>query len=398
MRDIACRRIPATNHGDLRIGKHHPKPGTPQSGVNHRIRCRVRTRDAALVRGFVQQRHIVVGVTRDENAGNATAHRDSVEQRHPSGVEFGCRVLESQSAHIGRTTGRREQKLEMLHLRTAIERPILNCHAIAVARDIGMCIGVKVELVTKRAPRIFEQYGIGQRPQPASAPEYLDAHPQSMQCLTQFETDDAGTEHRDAFRKIIPFENFVVGDESIAQRLPCRRECRRRASGNHDPRRRDRDPLVHLQRGVINEARMAADTFRLRNVLDAAQDEADKTIALALDPRHHGTTVDLDLAVELQAETGKPVDRVRRFCRRNQQFARHATHARAGGAVGTAFNQQHPLACGLRRAPGGEACRAGADHGDIGHEILHRRCLNAGHHRTPLHGTQKPPEAGFRQS
>ena len=56
---------------------------------------------------------------------------------------------------------------------------------------------------------------------------------------------------------------------------------------------------------------------------------------------------------------------MRRLGGGNEELARHAADARAGGAVEPAFDDDRTAPRGLRRAIRGQARRSGADHGDV---------------------------------
>ena len=49
-------------------------------------------------------------------------------------------------------------------------------------------------------------------PDAAAAAEHLHAHAEPVQCLAELEADDAGAEHRDAVRQVVPVEDVVVDD------------------------------------------------------------------------------------------------------------------------------------------------------------------------------------------
>ncbi len=166
------------------------------------------------------------------------------------------------------------------------------------------------------------------------------------------------------------FEHVVVGHQALAQCLPCGRITRRRAGRDDHARRLDRDALVDQQRGRVDEARATDDAVLSRDGIHAARHESDEAIAFALDPRHDGLAVDPDRTVHCEAERAEAVDRMRGFRRRDQQLARHAADAGAGGAIGARFDQQRALARRLRRAVGGETGRSGADHRHVGDDRL----------------------------
>jgi hypothetical protein len=101
------------------------------------------------------------------------------------------------------------------------------------------------------------------------------------------------------------------------------------------------------ERVAIDELRVAADAVRLGNALDAVEHEAHEAVALALHARHHLAAVDAHRAVDVHAEARRALDGVRGLGRGDEQLRRHAAHARAGGAVGAALDDDARGAGGL---------------------------------------------------
>ena len=190
-----------------------------------------------------------------------------------------------------------------------------------------------------------------------------------MQRLPEFEADHAGAEHRDAFRKIREFEHVFVGEQPVAQPLPRRRKGGRGTCRNDDGRCAYGHALVHDQRRVVDELRVAAQLVAFRNFIHAARDKAHEPITLAADSRHHCLAVHFDAAFQLEAESMEAVHRVRRFGGRDQQLAGHAAHPGARRAVGAPLNEQRASADGLCRAIRRQSGRARADDRHISMEF-----------------------------
>ena len=119
------------------------------------------------------------------------------------------------------------------------------------------------------------------------------------------------------------------------------------------------------QRMVVQESGMAANALRLGNVLHVAQHEAHKSVAFAPDPIHDLTPVDADSAIDMDAETRCLGDGMGGLGGGNQQLARHAADARAGGAIVAAFDNRDTRTCGFGCAIRGQASRAGTDYCNV---------------------------------
>jgi hypothetical protein len=115
----------------------------------------------------------------------------------------------------------------------------------------------------------------------------------------------------------------------------------------------------------VHEARVAPQPVGFGNLLRGLEHETHETVALALQARHHFTPIYAHLAVDVHAEAGAAIDAVRRFRRRDEELRGHAAHARAGGSIGPALDDDGALARGSRGAIGGEARGARADDGDV---------------------------------
>ena len=236
--------------------------------------------------------------------------------------------------HVGGAAGRREQVLEALDLVGSVEGLVLDDDRVAVATHVGVRIGVEIELGAEDLAGLDQHGGVADGPHAAAPAEDLDANAQpAEQRLAELEADDARPEHRNALGQVVELEDLVVGDQPVAERVPRRRKGRRGAGGDDDRLRDDRRTAVDRQRVVVDEGRATEDLVGRRDLVDAARDEADEAVAFALHALHHGLAVDHQRCVDRQAERRQPVEQVRGFGRRDQQLARHAAHARAGGAV-----------------------------------------------------------------
>ncbi len=374
MLDVA---IATADDRDLRIGEDDAERRAALRLPHVRKARRIVAGDPALVGRFVQHRNVVVDVAGDEDRRRAALERLAIEQRNRVRVPFERRVLEAELPDVRGATGRGQQVLEALDLLGAVERTVGDDHRVAVEADVGMRVGVEIELGTEDAPCLGKDRRVADRADAAAAAEHLDADAEPVQRLPEFESDDTGTEHRDAFRQVGELEDLVIRDQALAERRPDRRIARRRAGRDHDRLRVDRRGAIDRQRVVVDERGVAEELVGFRNLVDAAGDEADEAVAFALHPRHHRLAVDDERGIDREAEVRELRNRVRGLGRRDQQLARHAADACAGRAVDGALDQQRALAGGLRRAIGGEPGGAGADDGDVGLETVHGSFPNA---------------------
>jgi hypothetical protein len=152
-----------------------------------------------------------------------------------------------------------------------------------------------------------------------------------MQGLTEFQSDHAGAYDRRRCRQIVPLKDIVVDDQAIAQRLERIGVSGARAGGNDDALGRNAGVGVDLKVVVVNEIGMPADTILLRKAIDAAQHQADKAVAFALDAFHDFPAIYADCAIQVHAECGCPRNAMCGVCGGDEELARHAANARAGG-------------------------------------------------------------------
>ncbi len=119
------------------------------------------------------------------------------------------------------------------------------------------------------------------------------------------------------------------------------------------------------QRLVVHETRMAANAVRIRNLLHFIERESDEAVALALDAFHDCASVDAYNAVDMDAKGRCLADGMSGLRGGNQKLARHATDARAGGAIVAALDHHRAGCCGFGCAVRGHACSAGADDSNV---------------------------------
>jgi len=115
----------------------------------------------------------------------------------------------------------------------------------------------------------------------------------------------------------------------------------------------------------------------MRNALYLAQHETDKSVALAPNAVHDLAAIDPDAAFEMHAEGRRLFNGMRRLGGSDQQFARHAADARAGGAMGAAFDNRCSGACRPGCAISGESRGAGTDDRNVnlhGRSAARYRC------------------------
>ena len=131
--------------------------------------------------------------------------------------------------------------------------------------------------------------------------------------MPQLEPDDAGAEYRYGLRQIIPVEQIVVDDQTIAQFVPRRRPAGAGTGGDHDALRHDARMLVDLQRVVVDKAGIALNFVAGRDLVHAFQHEADEAIAFAFDARHHFAPVDAGCTGWVHAKARRAFDLMHRF-------------------------------------------------------------------------------------
>src|SRR5450830_1731028 len=122
---------------------------------------------------------------------------------------------------------------------------------------------------------------------------------------------------------------------------------------------------------VVQETCMAANAVRVGNVLHIAQHETDKAVALAPYAIHDPAAIDADKAIDMDAKARCLPDGMGALGGGNEELARHAADARAGGAIVAAFDDYSGHSCGFGCAVRGKARRAGADYRNVNLHGLH---------------------------
>ena len=185
------------HHRDVGIGERHRDRRGPVTWLHGGEPRRVLPGDAAFVGGFVQQRHVGVGVSREEDRALAALHRARVVDRHAAPVTLQARALQTEPIDVGHTPRRSEHVVNDL----AAERPGVvpsDAHAFGDAHHLGHPrIGVQRQLGGKNLPRVLADLRVGERSDQAANAKDAYAHPEAMQRLTELKADDAGAEHRD---------------------------------------------------------------------------------------------------------------------------------------------------------------------------------------------------------
>jgi hypothetical protein len=122
---------------------------------------------------------------------------------------------------------------------------------------------------------------------------------------------------------------------------------------------------------IVYETCMAANAVRAGNVLHVTQHDTDKAVALAPDAIHDLAAIDADNAIEMDAKGRCLPDGMGSLGGGNEELARHAAHARAGGAVVAVFDNRGARACSFGCVVRGKACRAGTDYCNVNLQGLH---------------------------
>jgi hypothetical protein len=92
-----------------------------------------------------------------------------------------------------------------------------------------------------------------------------DTHAEARERLAELEPDDAGPEHGDRARQVVPVEDVVVYDQPVAERAQERRDRRRGAGGDHRALEGDPLPATDDERAVAVESRVTAQAIRFGN-------------------------------------------------------------------------------------------------------------------------------------
>ena len=279
--------------------------------------------------------------------------------------------------HVRTASGRHQHVLEaftgLLAERVARgEQDLVAPLAVNLLRAHHFGLEAQVEFLVQGTHGRVQHLGVAQVGHAAAAREDAHAHAEAGQGLAQFQPDHARADHGHRAGQIVPVKHVVAGDDAWADVLQLRQHHRRRPGGDHEALRFDFKMVVDAQGVRAGEPGMAADPVCFGKPLDALEHEADKPVALAPHAFHHGAPVDAFFA-RMHAEARRHVEHVGGVGGGNQELARHAADAGAGGAVVAAFDDDRARALRMGRAVGGHARGAGADHGDVDCQFLHTR-------------------------
>ena len=112
---------------------------------------------------------------------------------------------------------------------------------------------------------------------------------------------------------------------------------------------------------VAHETGMAKNALRFGYVLYVAQHETDKAVTLAPDAIHHFAAIDTDIAIDMNAKVRCFPHCMGGLGSGNEELARHAANACAGGAVVAVFDHGNARTCRFGSAEGNKPCGAGSD-------------------------------------
>ena len=122
---------------------------------------------------------------------------------------------------------------------------------------------------------------------------------------------------------------------------------------------------------VVDETCMTAYAPGFGNILHFAQRETDKAVTLGPYAIHDRAAIDADQAVEMDAEAGCLADGMGGLGGGDEELARHAAHARAGGAIVAAFDDRDACSRGFGGAVGGDAGGPGTDYCNVNLRGVH---------------------------
>jgi hypothetical protein len=268
--------------------------------------------------------------------------------------------------------GRREETIEPLRALAAVLRlePDLD---LAVAPAHGADLGVRIErkFGRERLRRIVPDLGIAQGPHRPALAEQAHAHAQAMQRLAELEADAAAAEHRDRCGQVLPLEHVVAGHQQIADLGEEGRVGRPGARGDHDTVGLDHRVVADLETVVVDEAGVSGHAVRRRKVLDHLEHRADEIVAQVAHPLHHRAAVDARRA-DVDPEHPRLPHGMGRVGGGDQELARHAADASAGGAVRPDLDQDQPLGVLAHPAIRRKARGAGPDDRDVDVALRHR--------------------------
>ncbi len=326
----------------------------------------------------MQQRSFVGGVAGQEDVTAADLAAAPVVHRHAGSAAWQRGVLQAQVVDIRLPAAGRQQPVEAFLDGLAVQAQGADDDFVAFAPQGELSrLRDERQFVGEDVGRQGLERGVGERADAPAAAVQTHAHPQPVQRLRQFQPDDAGAGDGHRRRQRLPGEDIVVDDEPVAQFAPPGFGHRRaRTGGDDDAVGQHARVTAHVERVVVDEARVALQPMPGRPVLHGFDDETDEAVALAAHAVHHRRAVD-DQATAVHAKASRVRDGVRRLGGGDEQLARHAAHAGAGGAVGAAFDDDDAACMGQRAAVGRHAGGAGADDGHVNIQGVHGIDLRA---------------------
>jgi len=121
--------------------------------------------------------------------------------------------------------------------------------------------------------------------------------------LPEFQTNHAQSNHRNRIGHIFELEEFVRGDNPVAETLPCIGNYRSGPGGNDDFFRSDTLTVFHLQQIGLDEVGIAFDEHALGHPVCAVGDHAlDEHIAQVLHVFHRLAEIQAEAFVAFQAK------------------------------------------------------------------------------------------------
>ena len=126
-----------------------------------------------------------------------------------------------------------------------------------------MRVGLQYEFFAESRDGVSQYLRIAERTDATAATEHCHMDSQTMQCLAQFKPNNPGADHGHGTGQIVPVEHIVVDDQALAQALVRIQGGGSRTGSDDATLAGDPGMLGDFERMVIDEARLAANTFRL---------------------------------------------------------------------------------------------------------------------------------------
>src|SRR3990167_7009197 len=153
--------ITGADDGHLGLGKYDGEGGSPPARAHIGEPVSVLSRDTALVRCFMEERDVAVGVPRDEYGALAALERVPVINRHAPLVELEARVLETEVPDVRHPPCRRERVIKCFDalftpevFKADFDPAVFPFHA----EHIG--IGIYIKLAGERLSRVLFYLGV----------------------------------------------------------------------------------------------------------------------------------------------------------------------------------------------------------------------------------------------